>query len=156
MSPPRPGLWVDGYCDGACSGNPGPGGWAYRLEWPAGVEEGSGGERQTTNNRMELVAAREALAAFSRRRLSGQGLRLHTDSRNVIGWLQQNWRRKANLDLFPELDRLTKELGEGLSWQHVRGHEDNAGNNRVDQLAVQACRSQSGQTAAPGDGGTWR
>lgn len=137
-----PSTWVDGYCDGACSGNPGPGGWAYRIEWPDGPEEGSGGEPKTTNNRMELVAAREAVAAFLSRRRDGQGLRLHTDSRNVIGWLSENWKRKLNLDLYPELDRLIAGVGPSLSWKHVRGHRDNLGNNRVDQLAVAACQEQ--------------
>ncbi|MFZ0995114.1 MAG: ribonuclease H [Candidatus Dormiibacterota bacterium] len=132
--------WVDGYSDGACSGNPGPGGWAYLIEWPGGVEEGSGCDPQTTNNRMELVAAREAMAAFLRQRAPGQGLRLHTDSRNVIGWLSEHWKRKANTDLFPELDRLTSQLGGGLAWVWVHGHQDNPGNNRVDELAVAACQ----------------
>ena len=141
-----PSSWVDGYCDGACSGNPGPGGWAFRIEWPDLAEEGSGGEPQTTNNRMELAAAREAISAFSRRRQPGQGLRLHTDSRNVIGWLSEHWKRKANTDLFPELDRLTAALGPALSWRHVRGHRDNPGNNRVDELAVAACERQKQAT----------
>lgn len=132
--------WVDAYSDGACSGNPGPGGWGYLIEWPGGVEEGSGGDPHTTNNRMELVAAREAMAAFIRKRAPDQGLRLHTDSRNVIGWLRENWKRKANVDLFPELDRLTSLLGESLAWVWVHGHQDNPGNNRVDELAVAACQ----------------
>ncbi|HVB53163.1 MAG TPA: ribonuclease H [Candidatus Acidoferrales bacterium] len=135
-----PSDWVDAYCDGACSGNPGPGGWAYRIEWPEAVEEGSGGESPTTNNRMELMAAREAMAGFLRRRQPGQGLRLHTDSRNVIGWLSEHWKRKANTDLYPEIDQLTAVLGPALSWRHVRGHQDNVGNNRVDELAVAACQ----------------
>ena len=134
--------WVDAYCDGACSGNPGPGGWAYRIEWPELPEEGSGGEPRTTNNRMELVAAREAMTAFLRRRSADQGLRLHTDSRNVIGWLSANWKRRANTDLYPALDKLVAALGPDLSWRHVPGHRDNVGNNRVDQLAVQACQRQ--------------
>ncbi|MGA7173797.1 MAG: ribonuclease H [Candidatus Dormiibacterota bacterium] len=137
-----PSHWVDGYCDGACSGNPGPGGWAFRIEWSEAVEEGSGGESQTTNNRMELVAAREAMSTFGRRRHSDQGLRLHTDSLNVINWLSGSYKRKANLDLFPEIDKLTAALGPALVWRHVRGHRDNLGNNRVDQLAVEACTRQ--------------
>ncbi|HEY6538536.1 MAG TPA: ribonuclease H [Candidatus Dormibacteraeota bacterium] len=147
-----PRTWVDGYCDGACSGNPGPGGWAFRLEWPDGVEEGSGGELHTTNNRMELVAAREAVAAFVTRRRTDQGLRLHTDSRNVIGWLGERWKRKANTDLFPEIDRLTGSLGPALHWRHVRGHRDNLGNNRVDELAVEACRRQQAPTPPRAEG----
>lgn len=144
-------VWIDGYCDGACSGNPGPGGWAYRLEWADGPEEGSGGEPQTTNNRMELIAAREAMAAFQRRRLVGQGLQLHTDSRNVIGWLSEHWKRKANTDLYPEIDDLIKLLGPALAWRHVRGHRDNVGNNRVDQLAVAACQQFISTSDQPGE-----
>ena len=138
--------WVTAYTDGACSGNPGPGGWAYRLEWDGGVEEGSGGEPHTTNNRMELVAAREALRAFTARRRPDQGLALYVDSRNVIGWLQEGWRRKANLDLFPEIDALLRGLRGLVELRHVRAHQDSAGNNRVDQLAVAAAR----QAAAGG------
>lgn len=139
--------WVDAYSDGACSGNPGPGGWAYRIEWSTGPEEGSGGAPRTTNNRMELVAAREAMAAFLRRRLPGQALHLHTDSRNVIGWLSENWKRKANPDLFPDLDKLMAALGPELSLSYVPGHRDNVGNNRVDQLAVEACQRQKPPSA---------
>lgn len=132
--------WVNAYSDGACSGNPGPGGWAYLIEWPGGAEEGFGGNRQTTNNRMELVAAREAMGAFLLKSAPEQGLRLHTDSRNVIGWLSEHWKRKANVDLFPELDRLSSQLGDRLAWVWVHGHQDNPGNNRVDELAVAACQ----------------
>ncbi|MGH7641421.1 MAG: ribonuclease H family protein [Candidatus Dormibacteria bacterium] len=141
-----PAEWIDAYCDGACSGNPGPGGWAYRIEWPEEVEEDSGGELQTTNNRMELMAARESMAGFLRRRGPSQGLRLHTDSRNVIGWLSEHWKRKANTDLYPEIDKLTAQLGPALTWRHVRGHQDNVGNNRVDQLAVEACQRMKSES----------
>jgi ribonuclease HI len=147
-----PTNWVDAYSDGACSGNPGPGGWAYRIEWPTAPQEGSGGEPVTTNNRMELVASREAMAAFLDRAGADQGLRLHTDSRNVIGWLAENWKRKANTDLYPDIDRLTARLGPRLAWVHVRGHQDNAGNNRVDQLAVTAAKQvrPDGPSRQPG------
>ena len=133
--------WVDAYSDGACSGNPGPGGWAFLLLWDDGPEEGSGGERDTTNNRMELVAAREAMAAFLARRAADQGLRLHVDSQNVIGWLVGGWKRNANRDLYPAIDRLLAELDGAVRLVHVRGHGDNEGNNRVDRLAVEASRN---------------
>jgi len=132
--------WVDGYADGACSGNPGPGGWAYRIEWPGGVEEGSGGAARTTNNRMELTAVGEALGAFAASRAPGDGLRLHVDSLNVIGWLARGWKRRANLDLFPPLDRRLDALDGTVQFVHVRGHGSCAGNNRVDGLAVAAAR----------------
>ncbi len=136
----RPAHWVHAYSDGACSGNPGPGGWGFLIQWEEGVEEGSGGEASTTNNRMELVAAREAMAAFSRRRSPEQGLLLHVDSLNVIGWLSKGWKRNANQDLFPPIDRLLAELDGVVRFVHVRGHQDSAGNNRVDRLAVEASR----------------
>ncbi len=138
---PIPTLWVDAYSDGACSGNPGPGGWGYRIEWEEGPQEGSGGEASTTNNRMELVAAREALAAFAARRRPDQGLRLHVDSLNVIGWLVGGWKRNANRDLYPPLDDLLARLGDAVRLVHVRGHRDSEGNNRVDRLAVDASRN---------------
>ncbi len=136
----RPSKWISAYSDGACSGNPGPGGWGFLIEWEDGVEEGSGGEPSATNNRMELVAAREAMAAFARRRLPDQGLLLHVDSLNVIGWLSKGWKRNANQDLFPAIDRLLAELDGAVRFAHVRGHQDSAGNNRVDRLAVEASR----------------
>ncbi|MHB1638533.1 MAG: ribonuclease H family protein [Candidatus Dormibacteria bacterium] len=132
--------WVHAYSDGACSGNPGPGGWGYLIEWEDGVEEGSGGEPSTTNNRMELVGAREAMAAFARKRRLDQGLLLHVDSLNVIGWLSKGWKRNANQDLFPAIDLLLGELKGAVRFAHVRGHQDSAGNNRVDRLAVEAGR----------------
>ncbi|HVB13858.1 MAG TPA: ribonuclease H [Candidatus Dormibacteraeota bacterium] len=132
--------WVDAYSDGACSGNPGPGGWAFLIQWQEGVEEGSGGDPSTTNNRMELVGAREALAAFARRRKATQGLRLHVDSLNVIGWLSKGWKRNANPELYPPIDRLLRELSGVVEFVHVRGHQDSVGNNRVDRLAVEASR----------------
>lgn len=138
-----PSEWVDAYSDGACSGNPGPGGWGFRIEWDEGPEEGSGGELATTNNRMELVAAREALAAFAARRRPHQGLRLHVDSQNVIGWLVRGWKRHANRDLFPPIDELLARLDGAVRLEYVAGHRDSEGNNRVDRLAVEATRAIS-------------
>ena len=100
---------VIAYTDGACSGNPGPGAWAYRLEWPGGdVEEAAGAEPATTNNREELKAVREALRAIRRRIGADPGWRIvvRTDSLGVINWLTRRWKRHANLDLFPEIDPL--------------------------------------------------
>jgi ribonuclease HI len=129
---------VIAYTDGACSGNPGPGGWAYRLEWPGGeVEEGSGGEPQTTNNREELKAVREALLAV-RRRTQGEGdwqVVIRTDSLGVINWLTGKWKRKKNLDLYPGIDPLVDGR---VTFEHVRGHSGDPGNERVDTLAVAA------------------
>ena len=129
---------VVAYTDGACSGNPGAGAWAYRLEWPDGtVEEGFGAEPQTTNNREELKAVREALLAVRRRIGDDPGWRVlvRTDSMGVINWLRRTWKRNKNLDLFPTIDPLVDGR---VHFQHVRGHSGDPGNDRVDHLAVAA------------------
>lgn len=139
---------VVAHTDGACSGNPGAGGWAYLLEWPAGeVEEGSGSEPLTTNNRMELTAVREALRRI-RARIGDDGawrIVVRTDSQGVINWLTRRWRRNRNLDLLAEIDPL---IDARLSFEWVRGHSGDPWNERVDALAVQACtRLQRGGRA---------
>lgn len=129
---------VIAYTDGACSGNPGAGAWAYRLEWPDGsVEEASGAAPATTNNREELKAVREALLAVRRRIGDGPGwaVVVRTDSRGVINWLQRTWKRNKNLDLYPEIDAL---IDPRVRFEWVRGHSGNTGNDRVDALAVRA------------------
>ena len=136
MSPPQRS--VVAYTDGACSGNPGAGGWAYRLEWPDGeVDEASGSEPQTTNNREELRAVREALLAVRRRIGQEPGWRVvvRTDSLGVINWLTRRWKRNKNLDLYPTIDPL---IDSRVHFEHVRGHSGNAGNERVDEMAVAA------------------
>lgn len=128
------------YCDGACSGNPGPGAWAYRLEWPDGsVDESAGADMATTNNREELKAVREGLRAVRARVGEDASWRIviRTDSLGVINWLTRRWKRNKNLDLFPDIDSL---MDRRVSFEHVRGHAGNAGNERVDQLAVEATK----------------
>jgi ribonuclease HI len=138
--PQLPVRTVVAYTDGACSGNPGPGAWAYRLEWPDGkVEEATGAEAATTNNREELKAVREALRA-ARRRIGTDPaweIVVRTDSLGVVNWLTRRWKRNANLDLFPEIDAL---LDSRVRFEHVRGHAGIPGNERVDALAVAAIR----------------
>ena len=129
---------VIAYTDGACSGNPGAGAWAYRLEWPDGtVEESTGSETRTTNNREELKAVREALVAFRRRVGEDAAWRIvvRTDSMGVINWLTGGWKRKKNLDLYPTIDPLVDGR---VRFEHVSGHSGVAGNERVDRLAVDA------------------
>lgn len=131
---------VIAYTDGACSGNPGPGAWAYRLEWPDGsIEEASAADPRTTNNREELKAVREALRAVRARIGSDRAWRVlvRTDSLGAINWLTRRWKRNANLDLFPEIDALVDGR---VAFEHVRGHAGNPGNERVDSLAVAAIR----------------
>jgi ribonuclease HI len=125
------------YTDGACSGNPGAGAWAYRIEWPDGlVQEAAHGEPLTTNNREELKAVREALRAFRERVGMDPAWRIviRTDSQGVIHWLKGSWKRRKNLDLYPDIDAL---LDSRVVFEHVRGHSGDAGNDRVDQLAVE-------------------
>ena len=138
MTPPRR---VVAHTDGACSGNPGAGGWAYVLEWPDGrVEEGSGFEPLTTNNRMELIAVREALRAVRAQVGGDPGWQIvvRTDSQGVIKWLRREWRRNKNLDLYPAIDEL---LDGRVGFEWVRGHSGDVWNDRVDALAVGAYRS---------------
>ena len=134
------GRGVVAHTDGACSGNPGPGGWAYALEWPDGsVQEGAGGAPATTNNRMELTAVREALRAVRARVGADPTWRIvvRTDSQGVINWLTRRWKRNKNLDLLAEIDPLVDPR---VSFAWVRGHSGDPWNERVDTLAVEASR----------------
>lgn len=133
---------VEIFTDGACSGNPGPGGWGVVLSWRGHEKTLNGGERHTTNNRMELLAAIRALEALQR----PVPVRLWTDStyvrdgitRWIKGWKRNGWKTKTggevkNADLWQALDALTKR--HTIEWRWVRGHAGNAGNERADALA---------------------
>lgn len=151
------------YTDGACLGNPGPGGWGVRLFYPDGsVRELCGREAATTNNRMELQAAISALQV-----LQGQPqITVYTDSRYLIDgvtkWLPA-WRRRGwmtatqtpvkNKDLWQTLESLQHR---GVHWHHVRGHSGNPNNERVDELARLCATGRCprlfcGQAGAPDD-----
>lgn len=133
------------YTDGACSGNPGPGGWGALLEF-AGVEkELSGGEAETTNNRMELMAAIESLAALKK----PCNVQLFTDSKYVMdginswihGWKRNGWKTAdkkpvKNADLWQRLDDENRR--HKVQWNWVRGHNGDARNERVDEIARKA------------------
>ena len=130
------------YTDGACRGNPGPGGWGAILQYGDKTRELCGGEPKTTNNRMELTAAIRALAALSR----ACDIELITDSKYVRHgiedwlpqWKRRGWRTAArkpvkNVDLWQELDALVQD--HHVEWRWVRGHAGNEGNERADVLA---------------------
>lgn len=134
------------YTDGACSGNPGPGGWAALLQFGRHERVLSGGAAQTTNNRMELQAAIEGLRALK----EPCRVRLHTDSAYLqraftegwlVKWQQNGWRTSSkkpveNQDLWRELVALTDQ--HDVTWVKVKGHANDELNNRVDGLAVAA------------------
>ena len=133
---------VTAYTDGACRGNPGPGGWGAILSYGENVRELQGGERQTTNNRMELMAAIEALGALK----EPCRVALYTDSRYVRdgitrwlpGWRRRGWRTRAkkpvkNQDLWIRLDDLART--HEVAWHWVKGHAGHPGNERADALA---------------------
>jgi ribonuclease HI len=112
------------------------GAWAYRVEWPDGtVEEDAAAERETTNNREELKAVREALLAI-RRRIGDEAdwrIVVYTDSLDVKNWLERGSKRKKNLDLYPTIDPLVDDR---VQFELVPGHSGNPGNDRVNELAV--------------------
>jgi ribonuclease HI len=133
------------HTDGACSGNPGPGGWGAILEWNGHRKEIHGGERDTTNNRMEMTAAIKALEAIRR---PGQDVVLITDSgylrdgitKWIHGWKRRGWKtadRKPvkNVDLWQALDTLAER--HRIEWRWVKGHNGDPGNERADELARQ-------------------
>lgn len=139
------------HTDGACRGNPGPGGWAAVLEHAGREKELYGFEAETTNNRMELLAVIRALEALKRR----CRVRIVTDSQYVMkgvtewmpGWKRRGWRTAdkrpvKNLELWQRLDTA---LGEhDVEWEWVRGHSGHDGNERVDRLANRAIDERGG------------
>ncbi len=138
------------HTDGACKGNPGPGGWGVLLESGDHTRELFGGEAQTTNNRMELMAVIQALGALKR----PCRVEIHLDSEYVRkgitewvqGWKAKGWRTASkqpvkNADLWQQLDQLVQTGGHDLSWHWVKGHAGHAGNERADALANQGVAS---------------
>lgn len=129
------------FTDGACKGNPGPGGWAAIIDSGETIKEMSGNSKETTNNRMELTAALESLKALPKK---GKAI-LYTDSeylrRGVTewmpGWKARNWRRKkgalANVDLWQAIDKQLQN--HEVTWQWVKGHSGHRQNDRADKLA---------------------
>ncbi|MFV3127957.1 ribonuclease HI [Niveispirillum sp. KHB5.9] len=138
---------VEAFTDGACSGNPGPGGWGVLLRWNGTEKELKGGEPDTTNNRMELLAAISALEALKR----SVPIKLHTDSQYVKngittwihGWKKNGWKTASkdpvkNEDLWRRLDDLVARHTVEFHW--VKGHAGHVENERADQLAREGLR----------------
>jgi len=136
---------VEIFTDGACSGNPGPGGWGAILRTKGVEKELSGGEQDTTNNRMEMMAVIAALEALQR----DCSVKVTTDSQYVMkgmlewlpGWKKRNWKTAAkkpvkNVDLWQRLEKAAQS--HQLEWEWVRGHQGHIENERADQLAVTA------------------
>ena len=139
---------VEVYTDGACKGNPGIGGWGAWLRNGGNETELFGGERHTTNNRMELLAVIEALSTLS----PPANVRLHTDSQYVQkgisewihSWKRRGWRTSdgkpvKNVDLWQRLDAVSAR--HKIEWVWVRGHAGDPGNERADQLASRGVAS---------------
>ncbi|MCF6281286.1 MAG: ribonuclease HI [Candidatus Polarisedimenticolaceae bacterium] len=133
---------IEIYTDGACKGNPGPGGWGALLRYNEHEKELSGGERETTNNRMELMAVIRALESLKR----PSEVLITTDSQYVMkgitqwinNWKRNGWRTAAkkpvkNADLWQELDQFVKQ--HQVKWAWVKGHSGHAENERADALA---------------------
>ena len=141
------------YTDGACSGNPGPGGWGAILEYNGCEKELSGGEDATTNNRMELTAVIRGLMALKERCI----VELYSDSKYVIdalekgwavswqkkGWIKADKKPALNPDLWEQLLSLCQKHILHCHW--VKGHADNPKNNRCDQLAVEQWKKRKGE-----------
>ena len=133
---------VNIYTDGACSGNPGPGGWGAILEFGPHRKELSGYMAGTTNNRMELTAAIVALRALK----EPCEVELYSDSKYVIegitkwvfSWIRRNWRNVQNVDLWKQL--LEETQRHTIKWNWVKGHDDNIYNNECDQVARKAAQ----------------
>ena len=132
------------YTDGACKGNPGPGGWGAVLSSGKSEKELFGGELDTTNNKMELLAVIEALSALKR----PCEVALYLDSQYVRkgitewihGWKKKNWRTAGgdpvkNVDLWKRLDELVANAGHQIEWHWVKGHAGDPGNEHADALA---------------------
>lgn len=137
---------IEIYTDGACSGNPGAGGWGALLRWKDVEKELSGAEKDTTNNRMEMTAVIQALQALKK----PCNITLYTDSKYVMNgitewlpnWKKNNWRTSnkksavKNVDLWQKIDELIAQ--HEIRWVWVKGHDGNPDNERVDALARNA------------------
>lgn len=143
---------IEIFTDGACSGNPGPGGWGAILRWKGHEKELCGGEAETTNNRMELMAAIRALESLKR----DARVNIYTDSTYVRdgitswihGWKRNGWKTAAkkpvkNEDLWRRLDEAIRS--HDVEWHWVKGHAGHPENERADELARQGASEAAGR-----------
>ena len=141
---------IDIYTDGACKGNPGPGGWGVLLKSDGTEKELFGGELNTTNNRMEMMAVIQALEALKR----PCKVNLFLDSKYVlqgitewiVGWKARGWRTASkepvkNVELWQRLDAIVTNGGHQIDWRWVKGHAGDPGNERADALANRCVQS---------------
>ena len=118
------------YTDGACSGNPGPGGWAAIIINGDYINKISGSDKSTTNNRMEIIAVIEGLKTID----NTANIEVITDSAYVVNTMTKCWKRNKNQDLWNELDMLVSKHNVKFTW--VKGHASNQYNNECDRMAV--------------------
>ena len=143
------GSTVELFTDGACSGNPGPGGWGVIIRWGEHEKELYGGEAETTNNRMELMAAIQGLESLTR----GVTAKLYTDSKYlkdgitqwIANWKRNGWKTAAkkpvkNIDLWKRLDAALER--HTVDWHWVKGHTGHLENERADELARRGLQEQ--------------
>ena len=138
------------YTDGSCIGNPGPGGWGFVfLENGKIFKKDSGGEAETTNNRMEIQAVIEGLKyILTDLEFEDAELKIYSDSRLLISTMNENWKRKKNLDLWNILDLLLIDLRKKtfkISWHWVKAHNGNLYNEMVDKIALKEAEKFGGR-----------
>ena len=133
---------IDIYVDGSCDGNPGPGGWAAIIVDGGKRREIKGREENTTNNRMEILAAIKGLEQTQ----SGSRATIHSDSQYLVRTMTENWKRSANLDLWHELDMLVAERS--VAWAWMKGHNRHFDNERANRLANEMA-GMAGKSAQP-------
>jgi len=127
------------YTDGSCLGNPGPGGWAAIMLQGDDRKEISGGEKDTTNNRMEMMAVIESLKDLHKTHkedLQKIPIQFYIDSNLIVQTLNAGWKKKKNQDLWAEIEKLTAWMN--IKWDWVKAHHENKLNNEVDELAFKA------------------
>lgn len=132
---------IEIYTDGSCIGNPGPGGWGVLIMHQGKEVELSGNQEDTTNNRMEMTAIIKALEWLHEKKLTESKINIYSDSNLIIKTLTDGWKKKANTDLWAQIDKLRGWLN--IDWHWVKAHAENEHNNRVDVLAFNEAKKLS-------------